>query len=270
MAAEGETTVAVPEGSAGFGCDEQLVITHIDAGGRCEAAGVQMGWVVTAFQDERFAPSFTWTQLKRLAMTTPKPWNFAFGPHASRAVAQGASGGGQAAAGQRAAAPASDAAAPCSRVASDAAAELGTVLEGFAPGSPLAKRLGGVYRACGEHAGLPRFQGAEAHNGGAHMYRYRRVGVADRWRVSKEFAPEKKQGGVVQVDPLPGGAVPTHGRTGVHWSIWSHCLDLSKKDGKHYWVPDQPLVLTALVRSPPVFAHLLAVCPPPPPRCPQP
>jgi hypothetical protein len=87
MAAEREIVVEVPEGSAGFKCDEQLVITRIDAGGRCEAAGVQMGWVVTAFQDERFAPSFTWTQLKGLAKTTPKPWNFAFGPHASGAVA---------------------------------------------------------------------------------------------------------------------------------------------------------------------------------------
>jgi hypothetical protein len=110
MAAEREIVVEVPEGSAGFKCDEQLVITRIDAGGRCEAAGVQMGWVVTAFQDERFAPSFTWTQLKGLAKTTPKPWNFAFGPHASGAVAQGGGGGGQAAAGQREETPVSAAA----------------------------------------------------------------------------------------------------------------------------------------------------------------
>jgi hypothetical protein len=139
-------------------------------------------------------------------------------------------------------------------------AMLGAVLEGFPPGSPGAKTLGGVYRVCGEHAGLPRFQGAEARNGGAHMYRYRRGG-ADRWRVSDEFAPEENAASVAQVDPLPGGAVPEHGREGVKWEVSSSFLGLPKKDGKHYFVPDQPLVLTALVRSPPL-AHPSALCPP--------
>eukprot|EP01047_Picozoa_sp_COSAG01_P092521 COSAG01_NODE_23874_length_797_cov_4.905579_1_plen_156_part_10 len=125
---------------------------------------------------------------------------------------------------------------------------LGAVLEGFPLGSPGAKQLGGVYRVCGEHAELPRFQGAQAHNGAAHMYRYR--SAADIWYVHTEFAPENNRC-CAKVLPLPGGAVPEHGRAGVQWSVWSSWLGLPKKDGKNYWVPDQPLVLTALVRSPP-------------------
>eukprot|EP01047_Picozoa_sp_COSAG01_P066724 COSAG01_NODE_9270_length_2496_cov_34.599082_1_plen_170_part_00 len=125
---------------------------------------------------------------------------------------------------------------------------LGAVLEGFPPGSPGAKQLGGVYRVCGEHAGLPRFQGAEAHNGAAHMYRYR-PGAGDSWFVNTEFAPENNMC-CAKVLPLPGGAVPEHGRAGVQWSVWSTWLDLPQKGGKNYWVNDQPLVLTALVRSP--------------------
>eukprot|EP01047_Picozoa_sp_COSAG01_P091287 COSAG01_NODE_22922_length_835_cov_13.822011_1_plen_192_part_00 len=159
----------------------------------------------------------------------------------------------------------------------------GAVLEGFPPGSSGAKQLGGVYRVCGEHAELPRFQGAEAHNGAAHMYRYWPGAGDSSWFVNTEFAPEENQCNA-QVLPLPGGAVPEHGRAGVQWRASSCFLDLTQTGGKHYSVPDQPLVLTALVRSPPL-AHpsalcppctpphsltLDAVCPPPPPPPPPP
>jgi hypothetical protein len=139
----------------------------------------------------------------------------------------------------------------------------GAVLEGFPPGSPVEWNCGGVYRVCGEHAGLPRFQGAEARNGGAHMYRYRGRGTLDMWLVNNRFEPEEA-GAIAKVVHLPGGAVPEHGREGVEWKVSSAFLDQFPsvdKDGKPYLVPDQPLVLTALVRAqpPPAFTHRCGV-----------
>jgi hypothetical protein len=135
----------------------------------------------------------------------------------------------------------------------------GAVLEGFPPGSLGEQKFGGVYRVCGEHAGLPRFQGAEARNGRAHMYRYR-SGGADRWYVRSKFAPEENAC-AAQVKPLPGGGVPEHGREGVKWTASSSQLGLPEKDGKNYHVPNQPLKLTALVRTvTPAYAPLRYAC----------
>jgi hypothetical protein len=129
-------------------------------------------------------------------------------------------------------------------------AMLGAVLEGFPPGSLGAKKLGGVYRACGEHAGLPRFSRAQG-AAKAHMYRYRSASDAvDSWLVRAEFVPGDYRSSA-KVASLPGGAVPEHGHAGVQWSVLSSVIGMPNKDGKHYWVPDQPLVLTALVCSHP-------------------
>jgi hypothetical protein len=71
--------IDVQSGSAGFTCDEQLVITQLVDGGLAADAGVELGMQVTSFQGERFAQGFTWSQLKARAKTTPKPWQFGFG-----------------------------------------------------------------------------------------------------------------------------------------------------------------------------------------------
>jgi hypothetical protein len=144
-------------------------------------------------------------------------------------------------------------------------AMLGAVLEGFPPGSWTGQQLSGVYRACGEHFGLPRFQGAEAHNGAAHMYRYMSINPVrvDKWCVNTEFTPEENTC-AAQVNPLPGGAVPEHGGAGVEWQVssikWSGVGGLVVRDPRGALL--QPLVLTALVRT---VTSLTPVCPPPPP-----
>ena len=86
----------------------------------------------------------------------------------------------------------------------------GAVLEGWPEGSVGARNFGGVYRAAGAHAGLPRFEGAEPGASARHMYRYKKGGV-DAWFVDDEFAPEEDFC-CAYVDPLPGGAVPEHRR----------------------------------------------------------
>jgi hypothetical protein len=134
--------------------------------------------------------------------------------------------------------------------ASSSGIPFGAVLEGFPPGSKAAKAIGGVYRVCGEYKGLPRFRGAEAHNSDAHMYRRRgtlKYGM-DEWNVNNEFTPHEPNA-VAYVANLPGGAVPVYGREGVRWGVWSYWLGLPMKDGEHYSVEDQPLVLTTLVRT---------------------
>ena len=123
----------------------------------------------------------------------------------------------------------------------------GAVLEGWPEGSDGARQLGGVYRAAGAHAGLPRFEGAEPGASARHMYRYKKGG-ADMWFVNCQFAPEETMC-VAYVAPLPGGAVPEH-RRAPRWHAASNRLGLPRRDGKHYLVPDAPLVLTALVRAP--------------------
>ena len=112
----------------------------------------------------------------------------------------------------------------------------GAVLEGWPEGSPGARDFGGVYRAAGAHAGLPRFEGAEPGASARHMYRYTEGG-ADRWFVRNKFAPEEA-GCAAYVDPLPGGAVPEH-RRAPRWRTSSHWLGLPDRDGEPYWVPAQ-------------------------------
>ena len=123
----------------------------------------------------------------------------------------------------------------------------GAVLEGWPEGSRGAREFGGVYRAAGAHAGLPRFEGAEPGASARHMYRYKE-GRADDWVVNNVFAPEEYSCSA-QVTPLPGGAVPEH-RRAPRWQAVSSYLGLPDRDGEPYHVPDQPLVLTALVRAP--------------------
>jgi hypothetical protein len=146
----------------------------------------------------------------------------------------------------------------------------GAVLEGFAPLSDGAKTLSGVYRVCGEHEDLPRFQGAETRNGAAHMYRYRapsasdaRSARLDSWRVAnfawREFTPESTTYAAC-VNSLPGGAVPVHGLADVKWEISPQVMGRQPSMGQG-WLTDQPLVLTALVSS--SSTH-------PPPRPPSP
>ena len=69
----------------------------------------------------------------------------------------------------------------------------GAVLEGWPEGSPGAREYGGVYRAAGAHAGLPRFEGAEPGASARHMYRYKKGG-ADKW-------PKKNGGRRMGVEP---------------------------------------------------------------------
>ena len=74
-----QCNIEVTSGSAGFTCDELLVITRVEAGGKAEAGGVKLGMSVTSFMGEKFTDGYTWSELKGLAKMTPKPWAFGFG-----------------------------------------------------------------------------------------------------------------------------------------------------------------------------------------------
>ena len=71
--------IDVPEGSAGFTCSDDLVITRLDEGGRAEVAGVSIGMSVCQFMGDDLPESRTWAELKKVARVTPKPWQFGFG-----------------------------------------------------------------------------------------------------------------------------------------------------------------------------------------------
>ena len=74
-----QCNIEVTSGSAGFTCDELLVITRVETGGKAEAGGVKLGMSVTSFMGEKFTDGYTWSELKGLAKMTPKPWAFGFG-----------------------------------------------------------------------------------------------------------------------------------------------------------------------------------------------
>ena len=70
--------ISVTEGSAGFTCDDSLIITRLDDAGLAEVGGVTIGMRVCQFMGENLPEFRTWTELKKVARVTPKPWTFSF------------------------------------------------------------------------------------------------------------------------------------------------------------------------------------------------
>ena len=71
----------------------QLYLEHLRSatGGRAELAGVKIGMRVCQFMGEELPESRTWAELKQVAKSTPKPWQFGFGDSSETALSMGAS-----------------------------------------------------------------------------------------------------------------------------------------------------------------------------------
>eukprot|EP01047_Picozoa_sp_COSAG01_P026080 COSAG01_NODE_1668_length_9563_cov_23.675613_10_plen_323_part_00 len=73
-------TVSVPDGvdSAGFTCDEQLVVRRLDETCLAVDAGVELGMELVSFQGKALPGAMTWAALKSAVRASAKPWTFGF------------------------------------------------------------------------------------------------------------------------------------------------------------------------------------------------
>ena len=81
-----EIIVTVIDGSAGFVCQEDLLVTAVDPGTPSQFAGVAPGMKLSSFNG---TPATAWSAVKGMAGATPKPWQFGFTAAGAQFVAAG-------------------------------------------------------------------------------------------------------------------------------------------------------------------------------------
>ena len=65
--------------TAGFTCNDELVVTNVRRGQAAAQAGLQPGMQLLSFQGIGVSTAdATWASVKQLVQSTPKPWSFAF------------------------------------------------------------------------------------------------------------------------------------------------------------------------------------------------